>query len=231
MAALLFGDASPSGRLPVTVYPAVFASQRNITDQVLSNGVGCTYQYYTGAPLWPFGWGLSYTTFNYSWFDSATATEREEKERESGTDVRISSDDVRVVSGSVPIAALVAAFKLKLAGGGGGVAPLPPQFAVNVTNSGNVTSDVSVLAFWSSNVTGEPLNELFDFQRVAALKPGSTATVTFSLPPDVAATATEEGTMVVRPGVYRVSFGDPSVGYLRGSVTLTGDAAVLWGIA
>ena len=31
-----------------------------------SNG-GITYRYYTGTPLWEFGFGMSYTSFNYSW--------------------------------------------------------------------------------------------------------------------------------------------------------------------
>lgn len=60
-AEVLFGDYNPAGRLPVTFY-------RNITqlpDFEDYNMTGRTYRYFKGDPLFPFGYGLSYTTFNY----------------------------------------------------------------------------------------------------------------------------------------------------------------------
>jgi len=63
---IIFGRVSPSGRLPYTVYPANFITRSYFDMDMRSNG-GVTYMWYTGTPLWTFGWGLSYTTFNYSW--------------------------------------------------------------------------------------------------------------------------------------------------------------------
>lgn len=63
LASLLFGDENRWGKLPVTMYPASFAQQKNMTDYDMSSGVGRTYKYYTGKPLYPFGFGLSLTTF------------------------------------------------------------------------------------------------------------------------------------------------------------------------
>jgi hypothetical protein len=33
----------------------------------MNNGVGRSYKYYTGTPLYPFGFGLSYTSFELKW--------------------------------------------------------------------------------------------------------------------------------------------------------------------
>ena len=56
---LLFGDVNPSGKLPVTFYQNV-AQLPEVEDY---NMEGHTYRYFRGEPLYPFGYGLSYTTF------------------------------------------------------------------------------------------------------------------------------------------------------------------------
>jgi beta-glucosidase len=61
VADVLFGDYNPAGRLPVTFYKS--ADQLPpFTDY---NMKGRTYRYFAGEPLFPFGYGLSYTTFSY----------------------------------------------------------------------------------------------------------------------------------------------------------------------
>jgi beta-glucosidase len=62
VADVLFGDVSPSGRLPVTFYRSV-AQLPPFADYDMK---GRTYRYFTGDPLYPFGHGLSYTRFAYS---------------------------------------------------------------------------------------------------------------------------------------------------------------------
>ncbi|PKV97060.1 beta-glucosidase [Amycolatopsis echigonensis] len=64
VADVLFGDVNPSGRLTQTWY-ASDAGLPNMLDYDISK-TGMTYQYYRGAPLFPFGYGLSYTDFRYS---------------------------------------------------------------------------------------------------------------------------------------------------------------------
>ncbi len=62
LADVLFGDADPAGRLPVTVYRSVH-DLPPFEDYDMD---GRTYRYFRGTPLYPFGYGLSYTTFSYS---------------------------------------------------------------------------------------------------------------------------------------------------------------------
>ncbi|WOI53373.1 glycoside hydrolase family 3 C-terminal domain-containing protein [Parvularcula sp. LCG005] len=61
IADLLWGEYSPSGRLPVTFYKSV-DDLPAFLDYSMANR---TYKYFTGKPLYPFGYGLSYTTFGY----------------------------------------------------------------------------------------------------------------------------------------------------------------------
>ncbi len=62
IADVIFGDASPGGRLPVTFYRSV----DELPPFGNYNMAGRTYRYYKGNPLYPFGHGLSYTKFRYS---------------------------------------------------------------------------------------------------------------------------------------------------------------------
>jgi beta-glucosidase len=63
LADILFGKVSPSGRLPVTFYKSLndLPAYDNYQMQ------GRTYRYFKGATQFPFGFGLSYTTFTYAW--------------------------------------------------------------------------------------------------------------------------------------------------------------------
>jgi beta-glucosidase len=62
VAETLSGKNNPAGRLPVTFYAGV-SDLPNFEDYGMTNR---TYRYFTGKPLYPFGYGLSYTTFKYS---------------------------------------------------------------------------------------------------------------------------------------------------------------------
>ncbi len=64
IADILFGDANPAGRLPIT-FP-MFEGQLPLYYDHKPTGRGDDYVDLTGQPLFPFGFGLSYTTFEYS---------------------------------------------------------------------------------------------------------------------------------------------------------------------
>jgi len=61
LADLVFGSVSPSGHLPVTFYKAL----SNVPDYSNYNMKGRTYRYYDGPVQYPFGFGLSYTSFDH----------------------------------------------------------------------------------------------------------------------------------------------------------------------
>jgi beta-glucosidase len=61
IADVLFGDYNPAGRLPVTFYQSI-DQLPPFEDYNMANR---TYRYFKGEPLYHFGYGLSYTTFEY----------------------------------------------------------------------------------------------------------------------------------------------------------------------
>jgi beta-glucosidase len=61
IADVLFGDYNPAGRLPVTFYKSV----EDLPPFKEYKMAGQTYRYFKGEPLYPFGYGLSYTSFKY----------------------------------------------------------------------------------------------------------------------------------------------------------------------
>jgi beta-glucosidase len=63
LADVLFGDYNPAGRL-VQTWPQSIEQLPRMLDYDIRHGR--TYMYFQGAPLYPFGYGLSYTTFGYS---------------------------------------------------------------------------------------------------------------------------------------------------------------------
>jgi beta-glucosidase len=88
IAETLTGRNNPAGRLPVTFYRSV-ADLPPFDDYRMA---GRTYRYFRGTPLWPFGYGLSYTRFGYSEPLLSTAQLRAGEPLTVGVDVRNEGD-------------------------------------------------------------------------------------------------------------------------------------------
>jgi beta-glucosidase-like glycosyl hydrolase len=154
-AALVFGDAAPAGRLTSTMYAAAFATNVSAWDMQLRPGAspwppgttpGRTHMFYTGTPVFPFGWGLSYTSWAYAFAEAPPAA-----------------------LAAAPVAAYLAAHPRH----GALYAPLRGhpvlRVVVHVANTGPVDSAEAVLGFLvppGAGANGVPRQVLFAFERV-----------------------------------------------------------------
>lgn len=87
IARILFGEVNPSGKLPVTFY-ASSEGMPPITDYSMK---GRTYRYMESKPMYPFGYGLSYTRFAYSDLKTETA--------EGGVKITVTVENTGAVDG------------------------------------------------------------------------------------------------------------------------------------
>jgi beta-glucosidase len=103
VADVLFGDVNPAGRLPVTFYRGV-DDLPPFTDYSME---GRTYRYYRGQPLFPFGYGLSYTRFTYG---PATLA-REEIARDEDAEVSVVVENAGQLAGDEVVQLYVTALE------------------------------------------------------------------------------------------------------------------------
>lgn len=85
LADALFGDYNPAGRL-VTTWPMSLGQLPAMMDYNLRDGR--TYMYFKGQPLYPFGYGLSYTSFEYGNLRSSVEQLRQGGESTVSVEVR-----------------------------------------------------------------------------------------------------------------------------------------------
>jgi len=183
IAQIIFGDVSPSGRLPHTVYPAAFANQvgeDNMAMRPSGNNPGRTYRFYAGDPVYPFGTGLSYTTFNFAW-SNTSVTEVPFTKIQS----QVSKADYTRFTAAAPLASMTCV----------------------VTNTGQRPSDVVVLAFMSGpnpGKNGNPIKTLIGFERVRNLAAGQKSTVNFPITAHDLSLVNQSGNREAQAGVWKV---------------------------
>jgi beta-D-xylosidase 4 len=164
---------------------------------------GRTYRYFKGTAVFPFGWGLSYTTFSLS-IDNGTSTNSTSS---SG------SEAVGLSSGEVSDS-------------------LNATISVVVSNDGDVAGDEVVFAFFrpvSTGATGPAtlLNEqLFDYERVS-LEPSESRRVSFTVGRSTLALADTDGNLVSYPGSYEILVSNGVTEREVVSVEVSGDKALV----
>jgi beta-glucosidase len=209
IAAVLYGDHAPAGRLPVTIYPRNYTT-RNMTDYDLTSHEGTTHLHYTGTPLWSFGWGMGYTTFKFEIVGS------------SGNDASVAGAENLATPGHHSTAT---AASFTAVGVASGLEPIVHM--VRVTNTGGMRSAVSVQAFVSSEHPDAPANsKLYDFNKTRVLLPGEHATLQMTLRPGRLALVNDNGDERIAAGEYTVRIGGAGSGLTRDADFSTSTFAV-----
>jgi hypothetical protein len=221
---IIFGTSSPSGRLIQTIYPASYADQISIFDFNMRPGPsvwprpdcpapynncpigtnpGRTHRFYTGTPVVPFGFGLSYTTFSYELQQAPESASLAKLKELLGDNGKLSMVSVSASGPAV-------------------------SYSVKVTNTGDVDADDVVLGFMAppgAGQNGVPLQTLFGFERVF-VKAGKSTTV--QIYPEYSQFAQADLDGVLRPlaGQYKVWFGSQEaaqhgMGYVESKLQAT----------
>ncbi|EGN93476.1 glycoside hydrolase family 3 protein [Serpula lacrymans var. lacrymans S7.3] len=177
---IISGKVAPAGRLPVTQYPADYVYEIPMTDMDLrpnATSPGRTYKWYTGTPIYDFGYGLHYTTFSYKWAKAPSSTY---------------NIQTLVQSGNLYSYLDLAPFD---------------TFTVNVTNTGNVTSDFASLLFVNGTYGPSPYpnKSLITYARLHDIASGDTASVALGVTLGSIARADTYGNMWLYPGTYQVT--------------------------
>jgi len=198
LAAILFGQVNPSGHLPVTfpvslsqvpthakaLFPGVNGRVLYST-KALDGGLLVGYRYYVTkgvTPLFPFGYGLSYTKFRFSGLHLSRTVVQNRASGPGATSCGCNGQSTTLLTASV-----------------------------RVTNVGKVAgADVAQLYLADPAVAGEPARQLKGFQRVF-LQPGQSTMVHFTLNGhDLSYWDNAANGWVVPDGGFRVLVGDSS---------------------
>ncbi|KPM53590.1 glycoside hydrolase [Frankia sp. R43] len=210
LAEVLFGEVNPGGRLPISL-PRHSGQVPIHSGQPTGSGYRRTehdmhrgYLDVASTPLFAFGHGMGYTTFDY-------------------TDLAISPSDVAVgvVGGGV------------VGGGGGGTVGTDVEAAVTVRltvrNSGERAGDEVVQLYFADQATGvtRPAQELVGFTRIS-LDPGTAVPVEFTVAMSQLGYLGLDGRFGLEPGPVQVLVGSASDDIrLRGAFDVVGDRVVL----
>ncbi|HYP16164.1 MAG TPA: glycoside hydrolase family 3 C-terminal domain-containing protein, partial [Opitutus sp.] len=180
LADVIFGDVNPGGKLAQT-WPKSIHQLPPMMDYDLANGH--TYMYFKGEPQYPFGYGLSYTSFALANLRPAALAPAPH------------------ASASAPA---LSAWTVTPA--------RPLALSVDVTNTGSRLGDevVQLYVRYPHSQVSRPAKQLRGFQRVR-LAPGETKTVTRSLRAlDLAYWSPERHAWVIEPGPVEILAGNSS---------------------
>ena len=221
IAATLFGDnAHLGGKLPITNYPAGYTSQikmANMNMVASGSSPGRSYKYYTGVPSFPFGHGISLSTFRLTNKTAIAMGKRSDAQSTEPTPGSAVGDTTHAVHCST--------FSLQEA----------TTYSTVVTNTGSRTADEVVFAFYrppaistgsSGNRSSTFTKALFGFERIH-LAPGQSTVVSFAATAATFKQTLRNGDAVVIPGIYTLDLTNGVDQTVVFNVNITGRAVVI----
>ncbi|EUC31235.1 glycoside hydrolase family 3 protein [Bipolaris zeicola 26-R-13] len=192
---ILTGKAAPAGRLPQTQYPSKYVSEVPMTDMTMrpsDKNPGRTYKWYTGKPIFEFGYGLHYTNFSASISNQPKQT-------------YAISDLVKGCNGT-----------------GGFLERCPfTGITVNVHNTGKTASDYVTLGFLAGSFGPKPYpkKSLVAYDRLFNIAAGSSSTASLNLTLASLARVDESGNKVLYPGNYELQIDTAPLASVKFSLT------------
>ncbi len=201
---VLTGVYAPSGRLPVTQYPAEYVNQIKMSDMTLrpsDHHPGRTYKWYEGNAVYPFGFGLHYTQFEYCWSRSKT------RNFEIDDLIQTAHTFFKATPDRTPLTDL----------------------GLEVTNTGLVLSDHVVLLFMKSNASPlpSPTKQLVGFDRINDILPRTKRSATLHVNVGSIARVDDEGNAWLFPGTYEFIAGPSTDKSITVNISLIGKPRIL----
>jgi len=188
IAQVIFGDYNPGGRLPITFHDKNFINQVSMLDMGMrpnsTVNIGRTYRFFTGIPVYPFGSGLSYTTFSYQWLNTTSSK------------LTMRASDFEDIPAAL---SLMASQRSSIAS----------VVSVNVTNTGLFAGDDVIIAYMvppNAGMNGTPIRYVVGFQRVH-LYPGQSQIVSFDISNQNLQVADVDGFFKTQIGEWRIHIG------------------------
>ncbi|KAK9084422.1 hypothetical protein Scep_030893 [Stephania cephalantha] len=197
IADVIFGKYNPGGRLPITWFKSDYVLQLPMTSMPLRPNEtlgypGRTYKFFSGTPLYPFGYGLSYTTFNYKVTSPSSSINIQLGKTQQCHDIIYKVNGTSPACAGVQVADSSCTEEI--------------QVDVQVQNVGNKDGDNVVMVYSSapSGVAGAPIKQVIGFERVF-VRAGETQTVTFKF------NACKSFSLIDQKGYKVLPFGEHTV--------------------
>ncbi|GER52137.1 beta xylosidase [Striga asiatica] len=200
---VLFGTTNPGGKLPMTWYPQDYLAKVPMTDMGLranpSRGYpGRTYRFYKGPVVFPFGYGLSYTSFKHTIAEGPTRLSIRLTNSKAFQNTTLSNKAIRVSRTNCETSTL--------------------EVHIDVENIGEMDGAHAVMVFASTPSIGKygPEKKLVGFEKVHVVS-GSKQRVRVGISPcDHLSIVDEFGIRRIPMGEHNLHFGED----LKHTITL-----------